>query len=101
MSSIKDKRVSCFRTICEIHREIYDIITENKDVSKDLKNKIIFLLEDAYKIGKKMECKLRQYKNNYDDDWYQKTSTKIIKEKLQKRKINKSTSEIFSKARKK
>jgi len=36
-------------------------------------------------MAKKMDAKLRQYKNNYDDDWWEKERDIVIKEKLRVR----------------
>lgn len=85
MVSIKDKRVSSIRTICEVHREIYDIIMDDKNIDSKLANELIELLEEAYQMAKKMNHKLRQYKYNYDDEWWEKTRDEIIKEKLKRR----------------
>ena len=72
------------RTICEVHREIYDIIhaTENNEL-KDL-------LNEAYVMAKKMDAKLRQYKNNYDDGWWEKEKDQVVKEKIEKRILRQS-----------
>jgi len=85
MSSVKDKRVADFRTICEVHREIYEVLTKEKLSKYDIQA-IIELLEEAYKMGKKMDSKLRQYKYNYDDDWWE--ANKNINEKLKDRGID-------------
>lgn len=83
--SITDKRVSPIRTICEVHREIHDILLENKNIDKKTANKMIALLEEAYIMAKKMNYKLRQYKENYDDGWWEESRKKIIQEKLKRR----------------
>lgn len=86
MASVKDKRVSPIRTICEVHREMYDKIIDSK-IDDKFANEIIDLLEDAYIMGKKMDAKLRQYKNNYDDDWWEKNRN--FKKSWNRRKDNK------------
>ncbi len=81
----KNKRVANFRTICEVHREIYDIldnIDEEEVLECEVKDNIIKLLEEAYLMAKKMNQKLQQYKYNYDDGWWEKEKKSIIKEKL-------------------
>jgi hypothetical protein len=83
--SIKDKRVSPIRTICEVHRELHDILLGEKNIPDSVSDKMIALLEEAYIMGKKMDNKLRQYKYNYDDGWWKKSKEKVIKEKLKKR----------------
>lgn len=86
MASVKDKRVNPFRTICEVHRELYDFLIKEEKIDNETANKIIDFLEEAYLIGKKMNSKLRQYKFNYDDGWFEKSKEKIVKEKLKRRK---------------
>lgn len=83
--SIKDKRVSPIRTICEVHREIHDILMEDQSINQKTANKMITLLEEAYIMAKKMNYKLRQYKENYDDGWWEESRKKIIQEKLKRR----------------
>jgi len=68
---VSDNIVSEFRTICEVHREIYDLVIESK-ISDGLANDIIDKLNEAYIMGKKMDNKLRQYKFNYNDKWLKK-----------------------------
>ena len=46
------------RTICEVHREIYRAI-----VLKKTRKELTRLLQEAYRMGKKMDAKLRKYKN--------------------------------------
>lgn len=82
--NIKDKRVSEFRTICEVHREIHDILINDKSISDEVSDKLTELLQEAYVMAKKMNNKLRQYKHNYDDGWWEKNRN--IKEKLDKRR---------------
>jgi len=52
-----------FRTICEVHRDIYDLLyvgVEKKDWSKI--EEILPFLEEAYKGGVKITGKLAEYK---------------------------------------
>lgn len=44
----------------------------------------LVLVDEAFKIAKKMSTKLRQYKYNYDNDWYEKN--RDIEETLSRRK---------------
>lgn len=90
MGSVKDKNVSALRTICEVHRDIHDILMD-ESISPELANKLIDLLEEAYHMGKKMDSKLRQYKNNYDDGWWKLERDKILREKLRRRGAKKQT----------
>ena len=77
----KDCRgVSDKRTICEVHRELYDIaVTQLRDAPcfKDITDR----LEEAYLMGKKMNAKLRQYKYDYDEGWWEQTANELIHEK--------------------
>lgn len=66
---IDDGGVNGQRTICEIQRRIYRALKSN---GYSEESEIITDLREAYDIGKKMNAKLRQYKNNYDDGWYEK-----------------------------
>lgn len=91
----KNKRVANFRTICEVHREIYDILECDKNLDLKVRNKVIDLLEEAYIMAKKMNGKLQQYKKNYDDGWWEREKEIIIKEKLRLRKGKRNKSIIF------
>ena len=72
------------RTICEVHREIYDILFDDLKES-DRYEDVLSMLEEAYSMAKKMDAKLRQYKNNYDDNWWEKERKEVIQEKLRTR----------------
>ena len=72
--------VSNKRTICEVHRELYDIAVTQLSGLPCFKE-VTSRLEEAYLMGKKMNAKLRQYKYNYDDDWWEMTSKELIREK--------------------
>lgn len=72
------------RTICEVHRELYDELDEKfKDHPsyEDMANK----LQEAYTMAKKMDAKLRQYAHNYDDGWWEKEKESVVKEKIELR----------------
>jgi predicted patatin/cPLA2 family phospholipase len=71
MTSVKDKRVSPYRNICEVHRELYRQILKNIK-SKQQREEMIETLEEAYFMGKRMNTKLHQYKKGYNKDWYEK-----------------------------
>jgi len=70
MSKLKEhsNRVAKRETICEVHRRIYRKLIENPNENAWL----IGQLEIAYDMAKKMNNKLRQYKNGYDDGWWKK-----------------------------
>ncbi len=65
------------RTICEIHREMFDLLDERFPDPK-----IIALLEEAYFAAKKIDAKLRQYAFDYPDDWYKDQTRQAEQEKL-------------------
>jgi hypothetical protein len=52
------RQVSARRTICEIHREIYECA--DTQMIKDL-------VLEAFICGKKMDKKLKEYNKNWDD----------------------------------
>jgi hypothetical protein len=70
-----------FRTICEVHREMYDIVIEKDVVDK----KLIKLLQESFVMAKKMNKKLREYKEDYDRGWWQFDEADL-QERIDKRK---------------
>jgi hypothetical protein len=55
------------QTVCEMHRRIYrELVRRNPN------DPLIPLLKQAFSFTKKMGNKLRQYKHDYDDGWYEK-----------------------------
>lgn len=67
------------RTICEVHRELYDLAHAHlKDAAlQEFTDK----LEEAYAMAKKMQAKLRQYKENYDEGWWERQKEEIVQGK--------------------
>jgi len=59
------------RTICEVHRELYKEIQSLK-IKRVKKSVLTTKLKEAFAMAKKMNNKLRQYKHNYDDGWWEK-----------------------------
>jgi hypothetical protein len=55
-------KASSFRTICEVHREIYDATDDQR---------IRDLVIDAFIMGKKMDDKLKSYKQDWDAGFYE------------------------------
>ena len=96
MRKINPTVVSIIRTICEVHREMYDLLQEEKIDRKQL----VDLLQEAYGLGKKMDAKLRQYKFNYNDGWFEDQKEEILKEKLERRGSKKSVKYLFKKRKK-
>lgn len=56
MSKLKSNSSKSLRTICEVHREIYDELIEMEGTEKAIE-----LLKEAYECGKKIAGKLRKY----------------------------------------
>lgn len=59
-------------TICDVHRDLYRDIKESTTLDDDTRSRLLDRIETAFKMGKSMDAKLRQYKHNYDNDWWQK-----------------------------
>ena len=68
-------KVANKRTICEVLREIHDITKDNPDV--------VTLLEEATTMAKKMDAKLKEYKPDWQETFYQKNTN--IEEKHRRR----------------
>jgi hypothetical protein len=65
---------SGLRTICEVHREMYRKIHHlyhTGVIDEETWHYLITRTEEGFNLGKKMNNKLAQYKNNYADDWYE------------------------------
>ena len=60
------KKPKQLRTICEVHREIYRELRKRNN-----NDPLLQKLEEAFDMAKKMNNKLRQYKFNYDDGWWE------------------------------
>ena len=58
------------RTVCEVTREIFEIITKNKHaLGATLYDEIFKRLVDQIKMQKKMDAKLKEYKDMYEEDY--------------------------------
>jgi hypothetical protein len=67
--SPKGEHVYNKRTICEVHRELYDVCVINLiDDNPQLLSKLIKLLEEAFMMGVKMNLKLIENKCG-NDEW--------------------------------
>lgn len=82
---LRDDKVNEFRTICEVHREIYDILEAHLSDHPEFKT-IVKKLEEANLMAKRMDLKLRQYKFNYGDDFWERESEALIAEKTRIRR---------------
>jgi hypothetical protein len=67
-------------TICEMHRELYDLAHAN--LKGEALQAFTDKLEAAYLMGKKMHAKLRQYDGGFDTGWYERQLPEITAEKL-------------------
>jgi hypothetical protein len=54
------------QTVCELHRRIYREL-----VARDPNDPLIPLLQQAFDMAKKMGNKLRKYKYDYDEGWWE------------------------------
>jgi hypothetical protein len=72
-----DRQGTVVRTICEVHREVYrelyNVFHNNGGtISQESFDYLTTHMEEAFEYAKKMNNKLRQYKHNYDDGWWQR-----------------------------
>ena len=89
-SSSKGKTVHSNRTICELHRELFDISVMclyEKDI--DLLKEIINLLEKSFVEGVKMNRRLVRYKLGSSSKWDKKEYTKSNYTKKEIREMRK------------
>jgi GH35 family endo-1,4-beta-xylanase len=65
-------------TICDIHRLIYHKILSKPEtlVEKDVQAEVIQLLEQAFVIAKKTDARLRMYKHDFDEGWWEEEKNK-------------------------
>ena len=58
-----------FRTICEVHRELWDIaeVIPQEDLRNEIKERLI----TVYVMAKKMEEKLRENKHDWDANFWE------------------------------
>lgn len=63
------RRASSWRTICEVHREIYDGLA-GVPGGERLREKVL----EAFVMGKKMDAKLREYRSDWDAGFYEKNA---------------------------
>jgi len=88
-NSIKGKRgLQKNRTICELHRELYDLCVLGlckKD--PELMYKMVKILEDALIMGVKMNNKLVKYKLGSASKWDKKEYRKSDMSKLERERM--------------
>jgi len=63
------RRASSWRTICEVHREMFDLCEQ---IPEPHKNTIQDLILEAFIMGKKMDARLREYKADWDAGFYER-----------------------------
>ena len=68
MSLKREPGQQSHRTICEVHREMYQLVMQLDDW--EMKDALLPLLREAFGYGKKMTNKLRQYSKGYDAGWW-------------------------------
>lgn len=73
------------RTVCEVTREILDVLNES-DIDKKTYDKIYSLLIEQLTMQKKMDKRLRYYKENYEPDLFEKNTN--LFEKFRKRTLS-------------
>jgi hypothetical protein len=62
-----EKRNKTWRTICEVHRDLYRGIEQGKEPEK-----LLELVKEAYDLGKRMHHKLVDYKKEYHEEIYER-----------------------------
>jgi len=82
---------SGFRTICQIHRELYKQIAES-DMGKPLRDSLINLIVEAFACGLKMSKRLHEYnpkeKSNLNKFYERNLSTQNDLDKRVWRELN-------------
>ena len=61
-------KASSWRTICEVHREIYDLA---ENLEEPFRTQLQELVVDAFIMAKKMDAKLKSYKADWDAGFYE------------------------------
>jgi hypothetical protein len=84
-----NKKIHKNRTICELHRELYDLcVLGLHEDNPELMHQIIGVLEDAFIMGVKMNKKLCKYKLGSSSKWNEKEyrNDKVDRQKVTKRR---------------
>tara|TARA_B110000305_G_C19384254_1_gene611327 strand:- start:713 stop:1147 length:435 start_codon:yes stop_codon:yes gene_type:complete len=65
-------------SICDIHRMIYHRILDSPESLSEptVQKEVQQLLEQAFAIAKKTDARLRMYKNNFDEGWWEEERAK-------------------------
>ena len=65
---------STYCTICEVHRRLWRLVEQAvKPEDPVTASKLQALLAEGYDLGVRMDKKLREYKDNYDQDMLSKS----------------------------
>lgn len=62
----KGRRITLRRTICEVHRQLYDHCIVDLQDRPEIRDAMALLIEEAYVLGIKMDNKLHEYKFNIE-----------------------------------
>lgn len=94
--------VNKFRTVCEVTREINDILNSIKHkITPDEYNSILCRLNEQFTMQKKMAKKLIEYKKDWDDGILQKNENyEIKKTEIKKRKAEEKNKIVMTKKEK-
>ena len=65
----QNRATTTARTICDWQRATWDIIMA-LEIDENIREQLKFYMTRSFFLGKKMNAKLKQYKFNYDQDWY-------------------------------
>ena len=99
--SQKGETVHTNRTICELHRELYDLcVVGLHDKDPELLKHMVKVLEDAFIMGVKMNKKLCKYKLGTSSKWNEKeyrnkevSRDEIIKRRDERKRLAKMLDE--------
>lgn len=74
------------RTICEVHRQMYDVIELN--IGKgEIKDKLVRLLEEAFQLGVKMGDKLREH-HDEQEKWVDDNGSDGLMDRMKRNKMS-------------
>ena len=84
MAKTFSRYTNSLRTICEVHREMWDIIEDIED--ETVKEKLQERLITVYDMGERMTRKLREYKKEWDGGFWEKNLDSKEDEERRKKK---------------
>jgi hypothetical protein len=80
-------KINSLRTICEVHREIFDLLVIHLHNDPEALKKLVIKLEEAYIMAKKMDKRLLEQKISYIDECFEANSV-IATVELRKLRIS-------------